>query len=400
MPRPDPAPLTRPLRLLRSRAPWTALLYLALQAIAGAISIAVWMTILLIPVWLLAWPRLERRLLPLAGRDAPEPPGRWELRWQDVVLVLLTAVMAAAGFFAGVLLVVVLGMLFATPFVVLSGREVTGWNADQVLPSLPAAVLAPLLGLVVLALVLWGAAALAHGWSGISHALLRDDERRLARQVDALGDQAVRRDDVIALERRALERDLHDGAQMHLGAAGMRLAMLQLDAEQLPSGDARERILSGLDAVREQLDHGVASIREATAGLVPTTLRDGGLEAALGELADALPLLVEVDCRVPRLAPEVEHGILLIAREALTNVVRHSEAEQVRIDCTIPDDADRLLLEIADDGRGGAASTGTGLVSMRARARRLGGGLTLVSPVGRGTTVLVRVPVDAAGTAS
>lgn len=394
MPRPDPAPLTRPLRLLRTRAPWTALLYLVLEAIAGAISIAVWLTILLIPVWLLTWPRLERRLLPLAGRDAPEPPGRWELRWQDVVLVLLTAVMAAAGFFAGILLIVVLGMLFATPYAVLSGREVTGWNANQVLPSLPAAVLAPLLGLVLLALVLWGAAALAHGWSGISHALLRDDERRLARQVDALGDQAVLRDDVIALERRALERDLHDGAQMHLGAAGMRLAMLQLDAEQLPSGDARERILSGLDAVREQIDHGVTSVREATAGLVPTTLRDGGLEAALGELADALPLHVEVDCRMPRLAPEVEHGILLIAREALTNVVRHSEAEQVRIECTIPDDADGLLLEIVDDGRGGAAPTGTGLVSMHARARRLGGSLTLESPASAGTTVRVRVPVD------
>lgn len=103
---------------------------------------------------------------------------------------------------------------------------------------------------------------------------------------------------------------------------------------------------------------------------------------------------------MPRLAPEVEHGILLITREALTNVVRHSEAEQVRIVCTIPDDAGGLLLEIADDGRGGAAPTGTGLVSMRARARLLGGALTLASPVGGGTTVLVRVPVDAARTAS
>lgn len=403
MPRLDPAALRHPLRLLRTRAPWTALIYLAFQVGAGAVSIAVWFTVLLIPLWLLAWPRLECWLLPLAGRASPRiVRRRGQLRWQDIVLVLLTAVMAVAIFFLGIFVVTLLGVLFMTPLVILSGREATLWTADQVLPAVPTALVSPVLGLIVLALVLWGAAALAYGWSGISLALLRDEESRLAAQVEALGDMTVQRDDSVALERRALERDLHDGAQMHLSAAGMHLALLQLETEQLPAGESRQRILAGLEEVREQLDLGGQSVRDAASGLVPNVLRDGGLEASLQELGHALPLDTELECSVPRLPEALEHSVHLIAQEALTNVVRHSGAEQVRIRCTLTDAAtDRsqqtLLLEIIDNGRGGAASTGTGLISMRARARSLGGALDLDSPDGGPTTLLLEVPVGTDG---
>lgn len=409
MPPLELADLRRPLRLLRTRAPWTALLYLALEAVAGALSIGVWLTVLLIPLWLLFWPRVELRLLPLAGRQSPEVPRRrGVLRWQDVVVVLLTAVMAAAVFFAGIFLIVLLGVLFATPFAVLSGREVTAWSADQVLPSVPAAVIAPILGLVVLLLVLWAATALAYGWSGISLALLRDEERRLAAQVDALGDMTVQRDDVVAIERRALERDLHDGAQMHLSAASMRLGLLQLDAELLPAGGRHDQILVGLEAVREQLDLGGRAVREAASGLVAPVLRDSGLQGALQELAHALPLATELECEVPRLAEELEHSVHLIAREGVTNVVRHSGATHVRIACgltgaTAPDpvreSGSTLVLRITDDGHGGADTTGTGLISMQARARRLGGTLQIDSPDGGPTILLLRVPTPPGGDA-
>ncbi|WP_193105644.1 sensor histidine kinase [Brachybacterium sp. FME24] len=403
MPRLDPAALRHPLHLLRTRAPWTALVYLVLEALAGIVSIGSWFTILLIPAWLLTWPRLEQRLLPLAGRASPRViRRRGEMRWQDIVLVLLTAVMAVAAFFVGIVVVVLLGTLFATPVAVLSGRDVTLGNADQVLPAVPAALVAPVLGLAVLALVLWGATALAYGWSGLSLALLRDEESRLAAQVEALGDMSVQREDVVALERRALERDLHDGAQMHLSAAGLRLALLQLDAEQLPAGGPQDRVLAGLDEVREQLDLGGQSVRDAARGLVPTVLRDGGLEAALEELARALPLKTELECTVPRLPEAVEHGVHLIAREALTNIVRHSGAEHVLIHGTLTsgsadDTAPTLLLEITDDGHGGAAPTGTGLISMRARARNLGGTLDLDSPDGGPTMLRLQVPANTGG---
>lgn len=384
--------LLRPLRLLRTRAPWTALLYLAAQALAGAVSIAVWFTVLLIPVWLVIWPRCEQRLLPLAGRSALAlRRGRWELRWQDVVLVLLTAVMAVAAFFLGITVVVVLGTLLAVPFAAAAGREITSWDGDQVLPMFPTVILAPLLGLLLLLLVLWGVTALAYGWSALSTALLRDEERRLAAQVDALSTEAVRLGDSIALERRALERDLHDGAQMHLSAAGMRLAMLRLDVEDLVAGDAeREQLLAGLDEVQQQLDLGGNAVRDAAGGLVPSSLRDGGLTGALEELAASVPLPVALECSVPRQSEALEQSLLLIAREALTNVVRHSGAERAAIRCVQQDGV--VLLEVSDDGHGGAEPTGTGLVSMHARARSLGGTLAVTSPEGGGTSLVLRVP--------
>ncbi|HIY24125.1 MAG TPA: hypothetical protein H9837_07470 [Candidatus Brachybacterium merdigallinarum] len=384
--------LRRPFRLLRTRAPWTSLLYLAVQALAGAVSIGVWLSVLLIPVWLMLWPRCEQRLLPLAGRVAPtHRRERWELRWQDVVLVLLTSVMAVAAFFLGILLVVLLGTLLAVPFAAAAGREITSWSGDRTLPIVPTAVIAPLLGLFLLFLVLWGVTALAHGWSALSAALLRDDERRLAAQVDALSAETVRIGDSIALERQALERDLHDGAQMHFSAAGMRLALLHLDLEELSvSAAERTRLLTGITDVQRQLDLGSQAMRDATRGLVPSALRDGGLCGALEELVTSIPLPVTLECSVPRQAPALEQSVLLIARESLTNVVRHSEATRADVRCVVEDA--RLLLEVRDDGTGGAEPTGTGLLSMHARARRLGGTLSLTSPAGHGTCLLLDVP--------
>ncbi|MGP9843073.1 sensor histidine kinase [Brachybacterium sp. 107] len=397
----DHVSLRHPQTLMRSRAPWASILYLVLQAVAGVVSLGVVFTVLLIPVWLFAWPRAEARLLPLASRPAlrvARRPG--QLCWQDVVLVLLTAVMAVAMFFVGIVLVVVIGTLFATPVAVLAGREATWGIADQVIPPLLVVIVFPMLGLIVLFLALWALTALAYGWSGLSTALLRDEESRLAAQVEALGDMTVQLDDSVALERRVLERNLHDGAQMHLSAAGLRLAMLQLEAEHLSEGELRSTILSGLDEVREQLDLGGQSVRNAVSGLVPTVLRDGGLQAAIAELARAVPLETTTECTVPRLPMSLEHSIHLIAHEAITNVVRHSGAQTVSIRCTLDDPMTTgtpsfLRLQIADDGRGGAVSTGTGLISMRARARSQGGVLTLDSPEGGPTIVDLKVPVTA-----
>ncbi|UYG17712.1 histidine kinase [Brachybacterium huguangmaarense] len=255
-------------------------------------------------------------------------------------------------------------------------------------------MLAPLLGLVLLALLLWGAVALAWAWGRVSLLLFVDVEARLAAQVDALSLETVRREDAIALERRVLQRNLHDGAQMHLSAAAMRLGMLELDAETLPAGPGRTRVLEGLEAVREQLDLGAQSVRDAAAGLVPLALRDGGLCPTLREAAAALPLACEVSCDVPRLRESVEQSLFLVASEALTNVVRHAEASRVRIRCALDDGGRALALEIADDGCGGAEPTGTGLVGIAARVRGLGGTLAVSSPEGGPTALRVRMPLE------
>src|SRR5699024_11673423 len=112
-------------------------------------------------------------------------------------------------------------------------------------------------------------------------------------------------------------------------AAGRRRAPRRLAAEQLRAGRARARMLTGLEEIGEQLDLGGRSVREAARGLTAPVLRDGGLQDALRELARALPLATELTCDVPRLPEELEHSVHLVAREALTNVVRHSGAQQV-----------------------------------------------------------------------
>jgi signal transduction histidine kinase len=396
--------LRRPWPLLRTRAPWCALLYLLIEATAGTIAMATWVSVVLIPVWLLAWPRVEQRVVGLAGvRLRARRRARWELRWQDIVLVMLTAVLAAGAFMIVVVLATLLLMLFSAPLVIANGRTPTLWDADQELPALPVAILAPLLGVVLVGLLLWAATALARGWAGISNALLGDEEKRLAAQVAALGDENVRISEAVTRERDALERDLHDGAQMHLSAAGMRLALLRLDAESIPNGPRREALMHGIEEVEDQIGASAAAIRSAVNGLVPALLRDEGLPAALAALVDSLPVASDVNVEVPRLSETIERSVHLIASEALTNVARHARAEHVVLRCTMTtdhpetDDAPpELRLMVRDDGVGGAAPTGTGLVGMSARARALGGALHVASPVGGPTEISARIPITRA----
>jgi signal transduction histidine kinase len=397
---PQAAPdLLRPHRLLLTRRPWAAVLYLAAETAGGSVILLGAMSLVLLPLAVMLmvplWPRIEVFLLPLVGQRVQRSPRRrWEAGWRDLALVLLTPVLALCVLVAGFFLLILIPMLLGVPVAILLGRRITGLDAEHVLPSMPTAVVAPALGLLLLFLALWGATALAAVWGRLNAALLADVEERLAGQVEELAGTTVRREDAIALERRALERDLHDGAQMHLGAAGMRLGLLQLSAEALDEGPVRAGLLRELDAVREQVELAAGSVRAAAAGLVPAALRDGGLPAALGEATAALPVETELDCEVPRLDAAVEQGLDLIAREALTNVVRHARASRVRVRCGVSGvRPDAVLLEIWDDGRGGATPTGTGLLSMRARARALGGELRLSSPDGGPTLLSVAVPL-------
>ena len=119
-------------------------------------------------------------------------------------------------------------------------------------------------------------------------------------------------------------------------------------------------------------------------------LHQGGLCAALAETAKGLPLPTRLRCDAPRLDAATETGLFLIATEALANVVRHADADHV--DIRLAASPTEIVLDVTDDGRGGAAPTGTGLLSIQARARLLGGRAVIDSPPGAGTTIAVRVP--------
>ena len=383
----NPGLLTKPGRLLLTRWPWTSLAYLLAQTVAGWLTVIVSPTVVLLPAWALAWCRVERRLVMLAGQPRIAPAGRTTVTWRELVQVFGTAVTAMLATLCGSGAWAVLAVtLFAPLTVALTGPiRLPG----LVLASPPQQALAVLVGLAVLALLLWGATVVANALARLAGVLLGPDPEHLQRQVTSLSQATVRTQDQIALERRALERQLHDGAQLHLSAAGLRLGSLELELQRLPP-ETRAPLLAALDEIREQLDLGMDALRAVAQGLVPRRLTDPGLGPALRALTADLPLAATIDCDLPRFTPVVETSLYLIASEAIANALKHSRAQHLRIRAR--HDRAGLELSIADDGIGGVDPNGGGVLGMLARAASLDATLEIVSPPGGPTRLVVRRP--------
>jgi signal transduction histidine kinase len=194
------------------------------------------------------------------------------------------------------------------------------------------------------------------------------------------------------LERRRLERNLHDGAQQRLVSLAVQLRVLE---KRLGDPAAAAELLRGAST---ELEQALAELRELARGLHPAVLADRGLKPALENLAARATLPVTVE-GVPeeRLAPPVEAAIYFVVAESLTNAVRHAEASELRVSMTAIDEG--VAVEIADDGRGGAdLNGGSGLRGLADRVEALGGRLEVISPAGHGTTVRVTLgPVPDTG---
>ncbi len=189
-------------------------------------------------------------------------------------------------------------------------------------------------------------------------------------------------------ERRRVERDLHDGAQQRLVALALdlRVARAKLDEDPATAAELLEGATLELAAATEEL-------RELARGLHPPVLTDRGLVAALEALASRSPIPVRVEADVTeRAPPSAEAAAYFVASEALTNVVRHAQAQQAVVRVDRPDG--RLCVEIRDDGRGGADPTGgSGLRGLSDRVAALDGSLEVESHSGRGTVVRAVIPV-------
>ena len=185
-------------------------------------------------------------------------------------------------------------------------------------------------------------------------------------------------------ERQRLERDLHDGAQQHLLALAAQLTAAMTRTTDPAAAEAFRQARDGLTEI-------LAELRDLAHGIHPAVLTEGGLAAALEEVAERLPLPVLVTAPATRAASSAAEATgYFVACEALTNVVKHAGASQATVDIRMPDGA--LEVEISDDGIGGAGASGRGMANMRDRARALDGELTVDSPPGRGTTITVRIP--------
>jgi signal transduction histidine kinase len=188
-------------------------------------------------------------------------------------------------------------------------------------------------------------------------------------------------------ERRRIERDLHDGAQQQLVwiGYGLRTAREALDRDPVAAATALDEAIQGLAQAAEDL-------RELARGIHPALLTEGGLEPALTVLAErcVTPVILEVESD-ERYPEAVEIAAYFLVSEAFTNIARHAGAAHAkllvrRIDST-------LMVEVADDGRGGAdGGSGSGLRGLQDRISALGGRLLVESPPGRGTVIHAEIP--------
>jgi signal transduction histidine kinase len=194
-------------------------------------------------------------------------------------------------------------------------------------------------------------------------------------------------------ERRRIERDLHDGTQQRLVSIAMTLGLAQSRLEADPAA-----VAPLLGQARAGLSDALRELRELAQGIHPGILTERGLHAALEELARGarvpLDLDVELDARLPE---RVEAAAYFVVSEALTNVAKHARASAVRVRVTCRNGegggAARAVVEVADDGVGGADGTrGSGLRGLADRVDALGGRLAVVSPEGRGTALQAEIP--------
>jgi PAS domain S-box-containing protein len=212
-------------------------------------------------------------------------------------------------------------------------------------------------------------------------AYLRDitDRRRAEEELRASRARLV---EVADAERARIQRNLHNGAQQRLTAVLLNLGRLQ---------DSPERV-DLLEQAIDELAAGLDEIRELAGGLHPSVLSERGLVPALEALALRAPLSVQVDATLETELPEqVEVAAYYVVAEALANVNEHAGARHVVVRATV--ESDVLLMEVVDDGVGGADEEGEGPRGLADRVEALGGQLTLDSPPRWGTRLLAHIPL-------
>jgi signal transduction histidine kinase len=248
----------------------------------------------------------------------------------------------------------------------------------------------------------------ARGLVGVDVALARsligprpDAERvaELTQRVETLHRTREMTVDSVELERRRIERDLHDGPQQRLVALAMDLGMAQTKLDDDPEA-ARALLAKAHSAAKEA----IVEMRQVARGIHPPVLTDRGLDAALSALAARAPVPVQIRVDLPRRpSPTIESIAYFCVSEALTNIAKHSGAAHATVDVT--GSAEGVHVVVTDDGRGGADPTGgTGLSGLRQRLAAVDGTLTIDSPPGAGTRLMMTLPdrtaADAARTTS
>ncbi|MFJ5718775.1 sensor histidine kinase [Streptomyces sp. NPDC093149] len=193
--------------------------------------------------------------------------------------------------------------------------------------------------------------------------------------------------DTAAADLRRIERDLHDGAQARLVALAMGLGLAKEKLTDDPEAAARM-----VDEAHGEVKVALQELRDLARGIHPAVLTDRGLDAALSAIASrcTVPVTVGVDL-ASRPAQAIEGIAYFTVSELLQNVSKHSAARSASVEVWRA--GDRLLVQVTDDGRGGARMDGgTGMAGLAERLGAVDGLFVLDSPVGGPTTVTAELP--------
>jgi signal transduction histidine kinase len=252
--------------------------------------------------------------------------------------------------------------------------------------------------LVVTDVLVWAMSGGGYFWPifpfvGLAGALalhglfLRPGQRSLQLRVDELTRTRSGALDVQASELRRIERDLHDGAQARLVALSMQLGRAEERLADHPDSAALVR------QAREEATAAIRELRDLARGIAPPVLADRGLVAAVESLASRSTVNVEVVGHLDhRLPPVVETAAYFVVAESLTNVAKHAPGASARV--TLHLDGAMLVVEVADNGPGGANPAGGGLTGLKQRVEALDGRLEVHSVAREGTVVWAVLPCE------
>ena len=281
-----------------------------------------------------------------------------------------------------------------------------GWTGVFVANTLPEALLVTLVGLVAMAAAAAFVLQASEAHAALGRRLLGPRRRdALDERVEVLTESRSKAVEAAIVERRRIERDLHDGAQQRLVSLAMALGMARQKLENgVGKGAAADpeaaRATELVREAHEEAKRALAEIRDLIRGIHPAVLTDRGLDAAVSALAGRSLVPTSVDVELDERPPEAaEITAYFVIAEALTNVARHSGASEARVlvrressfrSGNRPEDL--LVVEVEDDGVGGADPAGAGLARLADRAVVLDGRLTVESPAGGPTRVRAELP--------
>ncbi|MEV4809781.1 sensor histidine kinase [Micromonospora avicenniae] len=302
--------------------------------------------------------------------------------WREVAYLVWLGGVVPVVYWVYLLLVLIDLLVVASPWLAGDADQVIVlWDiVDRPGEAVPYAIV----GVLLLPVLWYGLGVIAAVQGAVARWLLgsspdivelREVTRSRARLVDAY-----------EAERRRIERDLHDAAQPRLTSLTLQLGLARLD---VPEDSPAARPLA---VAHDQAKGLMIMLRQIVHGIRPQSLTDLGLAGAVRELADEAAVPVTVHADLDRPVPEnVETTAWYVVSESLSNVSRHASATRAEVRLTQA--GDRLVVEVSDDGRGGAdPARGTGLTGLADRVSAAGGRLLLASPPGGPTLVRVELP--------